>query len=227
MQTVALATFSCYTLLGDLMRKSFNIQDFAKDLATHCSQTQIRKFKKDEVITTYLINRNQICILLSGEAYLVRYDSKGFKNIIDCFKTDDVFGEAFYRIHTNRELFVLAKTDCEVLFFSYAMQELCDKNCSFHETLVKSLPDLIFSRVIALNTRIELLSKRGIRDKLLSYFSILASQRIGNTFELPFSLTDLADYLIIDRAAMMREIKKLKEDKIIEKNGKKITLLCK
>jgi len=40
-------------------------------------------------------------------------------------------------------------------------------------------------------------------------------------------LTDLADYLIVDRAAMMREIKKLKDDKIISKNGKKITLLCK
>jgi len=209
------------------MRKSFNVQEFAKELSINCAQTQIRKFKKDEVITTYLINRNQICILLSGDAYLVRYDSKGVKSIIDCFKTDDVFGEAFYRIRTNRELFVLAKTDCEVLFFSYSLQELCDKNCSFHQTLIESLPDLIFSRVIALNTRIELLSKRGIRDKLLSYFSVLASQRIGNTFELPFSLTDLADYLIVDRAAMMREIKKLKDDKIISKNGKKITLLCK
>lgn len=209
------------------MRKSFNVQEFAHDLHRHCSQAQIRKFKKDEVITTYLINRDQICILLTGEAYLVRYDIKGVKTIIDCFKTNDVFGEAFYRIHTNRELFILAKTDCEVLFFSYAMQELCDKNCNFHQTLIESLPDLIFSRVIALNTRIELLSKRGIRDKLLSYFTVLASQRIGNTFELPFSLTDLADYLIIDRAAMMREIKKLKDDKIISKNGKKITLLCK
>ena len=49
--------------------------------------------------------------------------------------SDDVFGEAFYRIRTNRELFVLAKTDCEVLFFSYSMQELCDKNCAFHHTL--------------------------------------------------------------------------------------------
>lgn len=114
------------------MKKAFDVQAFAQELSKNCAQAQIRRFKKDEVITTYLINRNQICILLSGEAYLVRYDAKGVKSIIDCFKTDDVFGEAFYRIRTNRELFVLAKTDCEVLFFSYSMQELCDKNCAFH-----------------------------------------------------------------------------------------------
>lgn len=205
------------------MKKAFDVQAFAQELSKNCAQAQIRRFKKDEVITTYLINRNQICILLSGEAYLVRYDAKGVKSIIDCFKTDDVFGEAFYRIRTNRELFVLAKTDCEVLFFSYSMQELCDKNCAFHHTLVESLPDLILSRVIAINTRIELLSKRSIRDKLLSYFSSLAVGR--NTFELPFSLTDLADYLIIDRAAMMREIKKLREDKIIDKKRKENNII--
>ena len=46
-------------------------------------------------------------------------------------------------------------------------------------------------------------------------------------FKLPFSLTDLADYLSVDRSAMMREIKLLKEDGFIEKIGNKITLLYK
>ena len=44
-------------------------------------------------------------------------------------------------------------------------------------------------------------------------------------FVRPFSLTDLADYLSVDRSAMMREIGYLKDDKIIEKNGNSITLL--
>lgn len=210
------------------MKTCFNPHEFANKLKEHCSKAQSREFKKGEVITTYLVNRNQICILLSGTAYLVRYNDKGMKSIIYSFKENDVFGEAFYKIHTNRELFVLAKQDCEVLFFTYdSLHEKCNKNCTFHNELIISLPDLVFSKVMELNTRIELLSNRGIREKLLSYFSILSTENFSNSFYLPFSLTDLADYLIVDRTAMMREIKRLKDEGFIHKVGNKITLLYK
>ena len=48
---------------------------------------------------------------------------------------------------------------------------------------------------------------------------------MSKSFTLPFSLTDLADYLSIDRSAMMRELAHLKEEGFIQKKGKKITLL--
>ena len=40
-----------------------------------------------------------------------------------------------------------------------------------------------------------------------------------------YSYTDLADYLSVDRSAMMRELKNLKEDKLIKDTNKKITIL--
>ena len=48
---------------------------------------------------------------------------------------------------------------------------------------------------------------------------------VFNPFTLPFSLTDLADYLNVDRSAMMRELKLLKEDGLVEKIGNRIILL--
>ena len=59
------------------------------------------------------------------------------------------------------------------------------------------------------------------------YFNILSTRNLNKSFNLSFSLTDLADYLSIDRSAMMREIKSLKEEGFIEKNKNKITLLYK
>ena len=72
---------------------------------------------------------------------------------------------------------------------------------------------------------IEILSKRTIREKLLTYFNIITTKTINKSFTLPFSLTDLADYLSVDRSAMMLELGYLRKDNIIEKNGNKITLL--
>ena len=49
----------------------------------------------------------------------------------------------------------------------------------------------------------------------MTYFNSLASESKTKSFELPFSLTDLSDYLMIERTAMMREIKRLKDENII------------
>ena len=81
------------------------------------------------------------------------------------------------------------------------------------------------TNTIKLNTRIELLTKKNIRDKLLTYFNILSTKNLSKTFRLPFTLTDLADYLSVDRSAMMRELSHLKQEGFIEKTGSKITLL--
>lgn len=101
----------------------------------------------------------------------------------------------------------------------------CKSNCKFHTALVSSLLELVLSNSVHQNTRIEILSKRTIREKLLAYFSILSSKTFSKNITLPFSLTNLADYLSVDRSAMMREIKSLIDEGFISKNGNKIKLL--
>ena len=163
-----------------------------------------------------------------GEADLIRYDLNGNRTIVEHFSNNDIFGEIFYVVNTNNELFVEEKKSCTVLFFIYDdLQTKCNPHCTFHTTLSNHLSTLFLDKVIELNTRIELLSKRTIREKLLGYFNVVSSKNMGKTFQIPFSLTDLADYLSIDRSAMMRELKLLKEDGFIEKSGNRIRLLYK
>ena len=100
----------------------------------------------------------------------------------------------------------------------------CNTKCKFHKELEKNLPILIMNNTIKLNTRIELLTKKNIRDKLLTYFNLLSTRKLSKTFSLPFSLTDLADYLSVDRSAMMRELSHLKEEGFIEKKGNTFTI---
>ena len=54
---------------------------------------------------------------------------------------------------------------------------------------------------------------------------MISTRKLSKTFELPLSLTDLADYLSVDRSAMMRELKLLKEDGLVDKIGNRIILL--
>lgn len=208
------------------MKINIDIGEFIKNFSNECTKAQLKTFEKGEIITTYLVNRNQLCFIVEGQADLIRYESNGTQNIIEHLSNNDLFGEIFYQLTTNNELFVLAKKKTSVLFYSYDnFHKKCKKNCKFHDVIGNNLPDLILDKFITLNIRIEVLSQRSIRDKLLTYFNILSARSLNKTFLLPFSLTDLADYLSIDRSAMMRELKSLQEDKIIKKDKNKITMI--
>ena len=205
-----------------------DVELFLNDFAKTCKSVQKKSYKKNQTITTYIQKRNQICILVSGEADLVRYDMNGDKAIIEHFTKNDIFGEALYIVTTNNELSVEAKKSCEVLFFNYDnIHQKCRNNCKFHQVLSENFSSLILNKVMDLNTRVEILTKRSIREKLRGYFNILSTRTFRKSFTLPFSLTDLADYLSVDRSAMMRELKSLKDDGFIDKTGNNITLLYK
>ena len=207
------------------MNLNFDIESFIVDFQSCCQKVQKKTFSKNEVITTYIQKRNQFCILISGNADLVRYDLNGNRTIVEHLSKNDIFGEVFYTVTTNNELLVEAREKCEVLIYIYNnIHKKCKTNCKFHQFLNEYLPELILNKVIDLNMRVELLTKRSIRDKLLGYFTLLSTRNLNKTFTLPFSLTDLADYLSVDRSAMMRELKILKEDGFIEKNKNKFTL---
>ncbi len=191
-----------------------------------CSRIKCKVFDKGETITTYVENRNQICLLLEGKASLIRYDFNGNETVLDHFSNEDLFGELFYSISSNTQMEVYATEKAKVLFFYYDyLFQPCNKKCPIHNALIDQLLRLLSQKMISMNDRIEILTKRSIRDKLLSYFSSLSYQKSSKTFSLPLSLTQLASYLNIDRSAMMREMKYLKEEGFIKKSGSKITLL--
>lgn len=189
-----------------------------------CFGASKRIYKKDRTIVSNIINVKMIGIILSGTANMERYDYNGNRSIIEKLETNSVFGEIFSRL--GNDISVIATSDCEILFIEYEnIIKRCKKNCLYHDILTNNMLKLLSKKIYELNLRLEIISKRSIRDKLLSYFEILANNNPKRSFILPFTYTDLADYLSVDRSAMMREIKNLKEEGFIITNGKRITIV--
>ena len=189
-----------------------------------CFEARKMTFKKDRTIVTNIINVNLVGIILSGTANLERYDYNGNRSIIEKLEANSVFGGVFSRL--GSDISVIATSDCEILLIEYDhIIKRCKKGCTYHSTLTNNMLKLLSNKIVELNERVEILSKRSIRDKLLSYFELLASDNPKRSFTLPFTYTDLADYLSIDRSAMMREIKNLKDEGFLKTNARKITIM--
>ena len=120
---------------------------------------------------------------------------------------------------------MVARTACDILFIDNScIFKRCENACTHHSTLVYNMMNLLSNKTRSLSERVDVLSRRSIREKLLCYFGLLAGQRQRQSFQLPFSLSALADYISADRSAMMRELKKMKDERLVEVAGRQVTL---
>lgn len=205
---------------GDYFMKNTFISVLKENPNYHKYLKQV-KYKKGQLITNYIKNRNQLCIIEKGTADLMRHDYNGNKVIVDRYYENELFGELFYDISTNNELFVVAKEETVIYELDYVLMQQLNN----YEDIYKVLNDLFLQKIINHNTKIELMTKTTIRDKLLFYFDTLSRKTFSNKIKLPFSYTDLAAYLSINRSSMMREISILIDEGFILKDKKSITLL--
>ena len=208
----------------------YNIQIFK-----HLSETDIKKFitkskakileaKKDRTIMTNIAKIDEFGIILKGNANLIKYDINGNLVILDTLQENDVFGSIFS--YNNEENFVITTSDSKILFINYdILLDLCIKKESNYNHLINNIFNILNEKITSLNNRIDLLTKRSTRDKLLSYFQYECNKKASNSFTLPFSYTSLANFLAVDRSAMMREIKSLKEEGFVITNKKRITIV--
>lgn len=184
-------------------------------------------FKKNEDILPTIKSENIVCIVLEGEAQISYIEYNGNEIILENLTKFSVFGTNISGIN-NDDCEIVSKTDSEILVINYN-DLLNPKNLNhvYFNIFLYNLFDITNNKFRESNKRIRILEKKQIRDKLLEYFDIEYSENPSKALYLPFSLKDLADYIAVNRSAMFRELKHLKDDRLIEIKNRKITLLYK
>ena len=194
-----------------------------------CFQAPVRTFGPGETAYTYGSGNGQVLgILQKGRAALVKLDAQGNRTVLERLGPGGIFGElvAFASLPCD-SVTVACETACTVVFLPQArLAAPCVKSCGCHRLLLENLLGLMSQKAFALSERVEVLSCRTIREKLLCYFRIRAYEERSLAFSLPFSLSALADYLCADRSAMMRELKKLREEGVLETAGRQVRFLA-
>lgn len=191
-----------------------------------CLDARERHFTDEETICTY-DTFHSIGILGKGNALVVRYEINGARTILERLEPQDIFGHLLsaYQKNPLSGISVVSDGPCDVLFINYdGISRPCAKACTYHHQLIQNMLTLISEKAVDLSERVEVLSQRTIREKLTCYFLQLAGRVKSETFNLPFTMVDLADYLSIDRSAMTRELKRMKDEGIIEVNRRQIRI---
>lgn len=191
-----------------------------------CAKYKILHFKKNEIMLKNGNFNTKVYILLDGKINLYRIDFEGNCNIIESITSAQIFGASFACSGQKLSLSAVADSDCSVLVFDgEKLFNICNNSCDFHRVLVSNLIKIFSQKNILLNEKIQCLSKKTTKEKIMTYL-FLVSQKIGeNEFDIPFDRQQLADYLGVERSAMSVEISKLRKEKIIENNKNHFKIL--
>ena len=165
-----------------------------------------------------------IAVIEYGHIQLIKNDYNGTSSILEEFTNDDIFGSMISSFNTD-ENELITKENTKIIIIDYdqiAKNDILQNE--YYVIFIKNLLEIISDKVSSKNERIDILTKRSTRDKLLEYFRILSQKKSSKIFTIPFSFTELANYLCVDRCAMTREIKNLKNEGFIKIDRKKITL---
>ena len=187
--------------------------DFKRVL--NCLSAKTAYYKKDDVILLSGDTVNFVGLILFGSVQIIKEDRDGRITILTELGVSEIFGETFACAEiTQSPVTILATENAEVLLIDYKkIITSCAAACPFHAKLIENMLKLIARKNLMLNQKIEILSKRTTREKLLSYFDM--QRGMAKKFAIPYNREELAQYLCIDRSAMSNELCKMRDDGLI------------
>ncbi|MGL4987366.1 MAG: Crp/Fnr family transcriptional regulator [Treponemataceae bacterium] len=193
--------------------------------ALQCVCARIEKVSKGEDI--FLKRGASMGILLAGNLQTLSFDYQGNQNIIASFVPSDLFGESFVCANVQTvPITLLATEESVVMFLDYnKIIGVCNHACVFHLLLIKNMLMVLAKKNILLNCKIQHITHRTTKEKILSY--LMEQSRFANSkiFSIPFNRQELADYLSVERSALSAQLSKLRQQGVIRFNKNEFELM--
>jgi CRP-like cAMP-binding protein len=158
-----------------------------------------------------------IGIVLSGAVQLSRQELDGKRSIVAHVTAGELFGEAFaFADGGVLPVTVTAEQDCLLMLLdSRRLSACCPNACQFHNRVIFNLLRISANKNKILHQKLQILSKRTTRERLLTYLQQQAMQSGARTFTIPYDRQALADFLEVDRSGLSVQIGKLCQEGVI------------
>jgi len=211
------------TIKNNPLFEGIAFHDFEKLFG--CLSARTAHHRKDGII---LLTGNKVTfvgLVLAGRVKIMKEDAKGSVSMLAMISAAGMFGDVLACAGIYQSpVTIIAAADTDILFFdNKKIFDACSAPCSPNERLIKNMLRLIAKKNFLLNRKIEILSKRTTREKLISFFDL---QRAGaKKFTIPFTREEMAHYLCVDRSAMSTELCKMRDDGLIVFNKGTFELL--
>ena len=182
-------------------------------------------YQKHYMKSATVHNANETCrtldIVLSGSLVAYSLSTNGSATTMFEFSQGSVIGaNLLFGENHSYPLNIYCLTDCQIIHIDInaVLEFLHDYNFTLHYIKI------ISQNSQGINQKIAMFTQRTLRENIMDYFKQQTIIQKSSVILLPMSKRQLADYLGVQRPSLFRELKKLKEEGIIEINNRTITI---
>ncbi len=182
-----------------------------------CLSSRIVSYKQKELITIEKSTFSEIGVILEGEVAVIKENFAGDRIFMSKLTAGDIFGEI--TIFANGEPLATIEpiVDTTILLLpSSRIVGICPNVCTGHSMLIRNMLEVISRKAVDLNKKVEILSLKSIREKISTYLLEQYFEQGRLTFTIPLKRHELAEFLNTPRPSLSRELKKMKEEGIID-----------
>jgi len=189
-----------------------------------CSQYSQNYSAGDEIMLIKELG-GKIGVIEKGCIIISYVDGEGRGNIMEFLTDGEPFGDFFYQLLPDQEYSARAETDCRVTYYDYYKILSCNSStCKNHSQIMREMLVMTARKAKDLSIHLNILSQRTLRGKITAFLEYLCAKKGERRVVVPMNMVSLAEYLCVDRSAMMREISNMNADGIITSNGKEFVL---
>jgi len=180
-----------------------------------CLDMYLEQYHKKDIILFTGDPIKRFGLILTGQVRVLREDTQGNQNIITELGSLDLYAEVFCCAGVPfSPVTVEAKEETVLLSIDYAsIIKPCTKSCGYHNRFITNMLGIIAEKTLVLNRRVEILSRRTTREKILCYLE--GFQETEQDFKIPFNREELASYLCVDRSALSAELSRMRRDGLL------------
>ncbi len=200
--------------------------DEVKDLLSRMNMLTKHVQKNDYIYLAGDVIEN-LCLVAKGSVQIVREDAEGEKSIVGHIRAGETFGENHFAAANRQSVvsyFVTETADIVLLPFSRMTLSVLG-DVKLYSKFFTNMVAIVAEQNRELLEKVDILGKKTLRGKIMAYLEQQSAEKKSVRFEVPFSRTDMANYLDADRSAMTRELARMKDEGLIDFN-KHMFVLC-
>ncbi len=198
------------------LKKSEYIDAFEQLVVTN------KTYKKGEAVFYEGDLISNICVVNRGSVCGEKTYRDGEVHIIEVFEEGTILGLEVTLSKTRKAAVdYICNEDTEIVFVSMSSITKSKYAPKIQATLTYILAD----NNIRMANKIEILAKRGLRERILIYLNILSKKSGTNTVTVRMNREQLAQYLCVNRSALSNELNKLKKEGVLDFKKDKFTIL--
>lgn len=163
-------------------------------------------------------------LVCAGKVQIVKENQRGNRMILALIEPAGIFGEAYaYAAAGTLPVSVDVVEDATVLFFRPA-KLIAQAHLPQGPQLIQNMMQILATKSLMLNQKIEVLSQRKITDKVLTFLQLEQAKQHRNHLVIPYNRQEMADFLGVERSALSTALGEMKKERLLDYHKNEFTL---